>query len=610
MKKSLLITAAVLTIAVVVGAVFFNSKKKITYDFITVKPQTLIQEVNVTGQIKPARNVDLAFEKGGKVSQIYVKVGDKIDENQKLIELINADLAAQLAKARAVAESAEAGALSAQAQIENVGAALLQYSAALDKEQAKLQELQKGTRKEELQVAQSKVVQAEQSLADAQKNLIGIKAKAQTDLDNLYQEIIDIVNKAYNSGDEAINKYVKDLFNKTGASYELSFSTSNSQAKSDAEWQRLTVEQVLSAWKSELGNISSKSNYDDLDQILVLSENHLTVIKDFLVKTTDVLNSAISTGTVTETTLSTYRTSVMTARANINTEITSINSQKQSIAAQKATNQNNITAAETDVNAKQNALNVARDELTLKQAGTEPEQIAAQQAAISQAQANVSSQEAAVRKAQADLKSQQAQIKQAQAEAQNIQAQIDKTVLRAPIAGIVTKCDIEIGEIAGANAVVVSLISQTKFKIEANVPEADIAKLQIGQTARVDLDAYGDDQEWQAKVISIDPAETIIDGVATYKVDLQFADEDQRIKSGMTANLDILTAERAGIIAVPARAVISRNGDKFARILMEDDGQIVKEVPVKTGLRGSDGNVEILQGLAEGDRVVVYEGEE
>lgn len=249
MKKVLLIIIAVLMIAIIAGAVFFNSKKKITYDFITVKPQTLIQEVNITGQIKPAQSVDLAFEKGGKVSQIYVKVGDKTEINQKLIELTNDDLMAQLSKARAATETAEAGALSAQAQMENAEAALLQYGAALDKEQAKLQELQKGTRAEEMQITQSKVLQAEQAMTDARKNLTGIEAKAQTDLDNLYQEVVDLVNKAYNTGDEAINKYVKDLFSNTGASYELSFSTSNSQAKSDVEWQRLTVEQVLSAWK-------------------------------------------------------------------------------------------------------------------------------------------------------------------------------------------------------------------------------------------------------------------------------------------------------------------------------------------------------------------------
>ena len=43
------------------------------------------------------------------------------------------------------------------------------------------------------------------------------------------------------------------------------------------------------------------------------------------------------------------------------------------------------------------------------------------------------------------------------------------------------------------------------------------------------------------EVIKIDPAATIIDGVPTYKVTLKFVDQDERIRSGMTANLDILT---------------------------------------------------------------------
>ena len=71
-------------------------------------------------------------------------------------------------------------------------------------------------------------------------------------------------------------------------------------------------------------------------------------------------------------------------------------------------------------------------------------------------------------------------------------------------------------------------------------------------------------------MVKINPAETIIDGVPTYKITFQFEEEDGLIKSGMTANLDIVTAERENILSVPQRAVLRSNGSKTIRVLKSE----------------------------------------
>ena len=71
----------------------------------------------------------------------------------------------------------------------------------------------------------------------------------------------------------------------------------------------------------------------------------------------------------------------------------------------------------------------------------------------------------------------------------------------------------------------------------------------------------------------------------------------------MTANINILTAYREDVVSVPQRAIITKNGDKIVRILEEEK---IKEVKVKVGLRGSDGNTEIISGVNEGDKVIVF----
>ena len=148
-----------------------------------------------------------------------------------------------------------------------------------------------------------------------------------------------------------------------------------------------------------------------------------------------------------------------------------------------------------------------------------------------------------------------------------------------------------------------SLISDTSFEIESKVPESDIAKISLGDKAKITLDAYGSDVIFEGRVTAIDPAETVVDNVPTYKVTLHFMKDDSRIKSGMTANIDIATGQKTDVLVVPQRAVITKDAKKF--ITLSNADKTTREVLVATGLRGSDGTVEIVEGVKEGDVIVV-----
>ena len=143
-----------------------------------------------------------------------------------------------------------------------------------------------------------------------------------------------------------------------------------------------------------------------------------------------------------------------------------------------------------------------------------------------------------------------------------------------------------------------------RYEMEAFVPEADIAKVKVGNKANVTLDAYGSDNFFPAEVYQIDPAETVIEGVATYRVRLRFIQEDIRIKSGMTANIDLITKEVSQVIAIPARVVVSFAGEKTVKVLV-DNKPIERKVIL--GVKGSDGMVEVLSGLKVGESVITVE---
>jgi HlyD family secretion protein len=485
----------VLAIIVVVGfGVYFLFVKKSSSppETFVAKRGIIMQEVSVTGKTKAAQDVDLAFEKIGKIALVNVQIGDKVFSGQTLVVQVNSDIAAQLEEARA----------------------------SVKEQEATLEELKKGTRPEEIQIQEVKVV----------------NAKA---------DLLDKIQDAYTKSDDAVRNKTDQLFSNSQSSTPVLVFVSS--LKQDLESSRVLIEFILNSWKSSLGALNISS---DLNSYITSAESNLNQIKLFLGNISLAVNSLTAGADLSQTTIDTYKSAVSTARANVNTAIT------------------NLTDAESTYLVEQN-------NLILEKAGSTPEQIAEQEAKVAQASANV----------------------------KNYEAQLSKTILLSPINGVVTRQDAKVGEIVAANNVIVSVISSGGFELEANVPEADIAKVKVGDTAKVTLDAFGSDKAFEATVTKIDPGETIIEGVATYKTTFSFIKGDEGIKSGMTANIDILTAEKENVIVVPQRLVVSKDGEKFVRVL-GDDG-IVREIKVETGLRGSDGNIEIISGLSEGDKAVI-----
>jgi HlyD family secretion protein len=491
----------------------FGGSKELTYETMVVARHNLVQEVNVTGRVKSTESVVLAFESGGKVAQVLAKVGDRIEAGRVLVSLDNAELLANLAEAEADVKVQE----------------------------AKLQELQRGTRIEEIQVQQVRMENAQSAKEDAK------------------QYLFNVLQDSYTKTDDAVRGKADQVFsNPRSSSPQLRFVVVDSQLETNIETGRMAMEGRLFTWEASLKALLAE---DDFSVVLSATQQNLVFAKNFLNDLALAINEAPADSTISSATFTTWRTDISTARTNVNTAIT------------------NFGVAQEKLQTAESNLALERQNLALKEAGSSIEEITAQEAKLSQAQAAV----------------------------EKIQIQLAKTQLRSPIRGIVTRQDAKVGELVSAGSSITSLILNNDFEIETNVPEADIAKIAVGNPAQVTLDAYGRDAVFQAEVIAVDPAEIIIEGVATYKVILQFLEEDKRIKSGMTSNIDITGDSRENVLVISQRALIRKNGEKLVKVL---DGEETKEVKVEVGLRGSDGNIEILSGLQEGDVVIMFsEGE-
>jgi len=91
--------------------------------------------------------------------------------------------------------------------------------------------------------------------------------------------------------------------------------------------------------------------------------------------------------------------------------------------------------------------------------------------------------------------------------------------------------------------------------------------------------------------------------VIYYKVTVIFDEIDERVKSGMSADISIETEKKENTLYVPYRAIIYKEGKKIVRVL---EGEKIKEIEVETGIKNVKGEIEILSGLEEGDKVITF----
>ena len=498
-------------VAIIVIILFFilRPEEVITYDYVKARIGSVIQEVSVTGKVEPAIDVGLSFNKSGRVEYVGANVGDSVSRGVLLARLERGDTLAQLMGARAI----------------------------LDTERAKLEELKRGTRGEEINISEVKVGNARVSLQDAK---LGAR---------------DVIIDANAKADDSIHNRVDQFINNPFSNFpELDFTLSNQQLESSIENGRVTIETVLTS-------LIRLKDVESTIEVLASARGFLTEIDSYLVDIARAVNSLDVSYSLNQTTIDSYKSAVSTARSNITNAISSVTASKDALATSQST------------------LRLAEENLLLLKAGTVPEQIRAQEFRVKQAEANVS----------------------------NYEAELLKSTIVSPISGVVTLQDAKVGEVVTQGVVLIKVISDSKYEISVNLPEADIAKVRVGNEIKITLDAYRDGVEFKAVVSKIEPAETVIDGVSTYKTTLQFTEQDERIRSGMTANADILAATRDNVLIVPVRAIINKDSKKYVKILVDEESGEQREAEVATGLRGSDGNIEILSGISEGDLVITGE---
>ena len=200
--------------------------------------------------------------------------------------------------------------------------------------------------------------------------------------------------------------------------------------------------------------------------------------------------------------------------------------------------------------------------------------------------------EAEQQMAEANLENAQAVVEQRQAALDQARLDLDRTVLRAPIDGIIIKRDVNPGQ-----TVAVSLEAKTLFKIandlremevHGKIDEADVGQLKVGQPAEFTVDAYPN-RTFSGQVLQIRKSPEVVQNVVTYTAIISAPNPNLLLLPGMTAQLRIVVSDTGNVLKIPGQALRFRpNGASLA-----SSGQTASQVgsgaPATVWVVGSDG---------------------
>lgn len=412
------------------------------------------------------------------------------------------------------------------------------------------------------------LIQARAQLASAQatfdqltqgsrKEEIAIKQQsvdsAKNSLEQVYISLPDTIRNVDSTTADTIKNKLSTLFVSSGDRYTLSFTSCDQSLQSSIEADRSKLETTLAEYQRKSSVISVLSPKEDIDAVFEQAYNATVATNNLVSAVSRLLLLSCSTQ---NTSLDVTRTTLSSVRVTINTLFTDITAKRTSLTT-----------------AKNTVAQVSRD-LELTKAGTDPYKLKAQAAVVAQAEGQVASAEAGLR----------------------------KTRIISPFSGTISDISITEGETVTSGKSVISMLAVDAFEIEAKVPEIDIVKIKSGANVDVTLDAYGKAIIFPATVTRINPTATTEGTVPMYKVIVTFIGNDVRIKSGMTANVNIITENKSQAVTLPAR-FIEVVDEAHGFVTLRKNGVDTKR-EVTLGVRGSGGVIEILNGVIKDDEVV------
>jgi len=543
-------------------------------EYITEMAQRkdLRQVVEAVGEVISEKDIKLQFPITGIVDKVHVAEGDTVIKGQELARLRSSGLAA------------------------DVNGAAAQVQAA----QAQLQELLEGTRPEEIAVREASVANkrasleaerealktAERTLETSQRKLEILKEEARVSLEGYVSTARSSALQYLSTALTAIN-VMDDVMN--GVDLQDAFVKYEPH-----EFQRIAgeLQSASSLVDADMGQASSVRDYKQAITILALARDHVTDLGTTLNRAYNTVSSLSITPSFSNDDREDSKSDIATQRTNVQSAQSALESAHKTIRDAAANFDTLIAAEEKTVGSAEGA----RDEALAD--------IRTYETALRTEEAELQLLRAGSRKT--DIDAARAGLNQYVAQLQRARERFQDTIIYAPLNGTITKVNLKEGELLStsfASDAAITMLGESPYRVEMFVAEIDIPKVQLSQSGSIELDAFPN-TKFLLTVSELDPAATDRDGVSKYRAKLDFTDQGDALRIGMTGDAEIYTDFRADVVTIPGRAVMmGEDGGDVVRILKPDG--TIEERDVVIGMDGAGGDVEVVRGVEKGETVVV-----
>ncbi len=243
-----------------------------------------------------------------------------------------------------------------------------------------------------------------------------------------------------------------------------------------------------------------------------------------------------------------------------------------------------------------------------------------------------------VEQAQEQVYSQESTVANAQTSVTSAEEALADATLKAPIAGLVIAVNDQVGDTvsgtnssssddssgsggtggtggssssgsssdasssSGSSSAFVTIADTAKFTVTADIAEADISDVAVGQTATVTFPAISSTSSSSATVTAIAPTGTTSNSIVTYATTITLTNPPAGLRIGQTADVTITTkASKATALYVPAAAITTSDGTSTVKVVKNGK---TSAVPVTLGIVGDNGT-QITSGLTRGETIVI-----
>lgn len=205
----------------------------------------------------------------------------------------------------------------------------------------------------------------------------------------------------------------------------------------------------------------------------------------------------------------------------------------------------------------------------------------------------------------------EALLEQARAVQARAEEDMRNATIVSPLDGVVLSRDREVGDAVssiltmGSGATLIMTLGDlNEVYVKGKVDESDLGRLYNGQPARIKVESFKE-EKFNGRVTKISPQGVEKENVTTFEVRVSISNESGKLRSGMTANAEIVLEEKKDVLAVPESAILYKK-DKTTEVEIADatveTGK--RRVAVLTGI-SNGAKTEVAKGLKEGQQVIL-----